>query len=88
MTELNKNTKKAQCFLSAREKALQEGNFTIYAIYARPSETKKEIAQKIKRQYKSVVFHSGNCSLFTASGIDEEGNTIILTKDNEYKIVL
>lgn len=87
MTELNKNTKKAQSFLTARENALKNGNFSIFALYSSPSYSKQKIAERIQQKYKNVVFHSGNCCTFTASGIDAEGNVIILTKENEYKIV-
>lgn len=88
MITLNKNTKKAQGFLNAREWAKNNGNYSIYTIYARPSFEKISISRKIENCLNSVIFHSGNSFCFTCSGIDAEGNLIVLTKSNTYKILL
>ena len=88
MITLNKNTKKAQGFLQAREWAENNGNYSIYSVYAHPSFAKISISRKIENSLDSVIFHNGNSFCFTCSGIDAEGNLIILTKDNTYKIVL
>lgn len=88
MTTLNKNTKKAEAFLKARENAKNNGNYSIYSIYARPSFEKISISRKIENSLNDLIFHCGNCFCFTCSGIDAEGNLIVLTKDNTYKILL
>lgn len=88
MITLNKNTKKAQAFLQAREYARNSGNYSIYSVYARPSNIKINIAQDIEKQLNSVVYHNGNSFCFTCSGIDTDGNLVILTKSSEYKILL
>jgi hypothetical protein len=88
MITLNRNTKKAQAFLTDREWAKNNGNFSIYSIYERPSSTKINIAQDIEKRLTSVVYHNGNSFCFTCSGIDKDGNLVILTKSSEYKILL
>lgn len=88
MITLNKNTKKAKAFLKAREWAKNNDNYSIYSIYARPSFEKISISRKIESNLDSVIFHGGNSFCFTCSGIDAEGNLIVLTKDNTYKILL
>ena len=88
MTILNKNTKKAKDFLKARENAKNNSNYSIYSIYARPSSEKISISRKIERSLNSVLFHCSNTFCFTCSGIDAEGNLIVLTKGNTYKILL
>lgn len=88
MTTLNKNTKKAEAFLQARESAKNNGNYSIYSIYARPSSTKIAISREIESRLSAVLFHCGNSFCFTCSGIDAKGNLIILTKDKAYKILL
>ena len=88
MTILNKNTKKAKAFLKARENAKNNGNYSIYSIYARPSFEKISISQEIENRLHSVFYHNGNTFCFTCSGIDAEGNIIVLTKSSEYKILL
>ena len=88
MTTLNKNTKKAQGFLKAREWAKNNGNYSIYSIYAHPSFEKISISLEIERRLNDLIFHCGNTFCFTCSGIDAEGNLIVLTKDNKYKILL
>lgn len=85
---LNKNTKKAQAFLKDRERAKNNGNYSIYSIYERPSSTKINIAREIEKRLTSVVYHNGNSFCFTCSGIDKDGNLVILTKSSEYKILL
>lgn len=88
MTTLNKNTKKAKAFLKAREWAKNKGNYSIYSLYARPSFEKISISRKIENSLNHLIFHGGNTFCFTCSGIDAEGNLIVLTKDNTYKILL
>lgn len=87
MTTLNKNTKKALRFLEAREWAKNNGNYSIYSIYACPSFEKISISRKIENSLNDLIFHCGNSFCFTCSGIDAEGNLIVLTKDNTYKII-
>ena len=88
MTTLNRNTKKAEAFLKARKRAENNGNYSIYSIYARPSFEKISISRKIESSLNALIFHGGNSFAFTCSGIDAEGNLIVLTKDNTYKILL
>lgn len=88
MMTLNKNTKKAQAFIQSREWAKSRGNYSIYSVYARPSNIKINIAQDIEKRLTSVVYHNGNSFCFTCSGIDTDGNLVILTKSSEYKILL
>lgn len=88
MTTLNKNTKKAQWFLHARESAKNNGNYSIYSIYERPSSTKVNLAREIENKLNNVVYHGGSSFCFTCSGIDKDGNLVILTKSSEYKILL
>ena len=88
MTTLNKNTKKAKAFLKAREWAKNNGNYSIYSIYAHPSFEKISISRKIENSLNDLIFHSGNSFCFTCSGTDADGNLIVLTKDNKYKILL
>ena len=88
MIKLNKNTKKAQAFLKDREYAKNNGNYSIYSVYARPSNIKINIAQDIEKRLNSVVYHNGNSFCFTCSGIDMDGNLIVETKSSTYKIVL
>ena len=87
MTTLNKNTKKAQGFLHAREWAKCNGNYSIYSIYERPSNIKVNLASEIEKRLNSVVYHGGSSFCFTCSGIDKDGNLVILTKSSEYKII-
>ena len=88
MITLNKNTKKAQAFLRGRDYAKSNGNYSIYSVYARPSNIKINIASEIEKRLTSVVYHNGNSFCFTCSGIDKDGNLVILTKSSEYKILL
>lgn len=88
MLTLNKNTKKAKGFLRDREWAKNKGNFSIHSVYAKPSTIKLVIAKEIEQRLNSVVYHNGNSFYFTCSGIDRQGNLIIETKSNTYKIVL
>lgn len=88
MIKLNKNTKKAQAFLKDREWAKNNGNYSIYSIYERPSSTKLNIAREVENRLNNVVYHNGNSFCFTCSGIDKDGNLVILTKSSEYKILL
>lgn len=87
MATLNKNTKKAQAFLRDREYGIHNGNYSIYSIYERPSNTKVYLAREIEKRLTSVVYHNGNSFCFTCSGIDKDGNLVILTKSSEYKII-
>ena len=87
MTTLNKNTKKAKAFLKAREWAKINGNYSIYSIYARPSNIKIDIARELENRLHSVFYHGGNSFSFTCSGIDKDGNLIIETRNNTYKII-
>ena len=87
MTILNKNTKKAQAFLKSRNFAKINGNYSIYSVYARPSNIKINIAREIEKQLNNVVYHNGNSFCFTCSGIDKDGNLIIETRSNTYKII-
>lgn len=88
MITLNKNTKKAQAFLKGREYGIRNGNYSIYSIYARPSNIKLNIASEIENRLTCVIYHNGNSFCFTCSGYDDDGNLIILTKSSEYKILL
>ena len=88
MITLNKNTKKAQGFLHDREYAENKGNYTIYSVYDKPSTIKLVIAKEIEQRLNNVVYHNGNSFCFTCSGIDRQGNLIVETKSNTYKIVL
>ena len=88
MITLNKNTKKAQGFLHDREYAKNKGNYTIYSVYGKPSTIKLVIAKEIEQRLNNVVYHNGNSFCFTCSGIDRQGNLIVETKSNTYKIVL
>lgn len=85
---LNKNTKKAQAFLKDRESAKNNGNYSIYSIYERPSSTKLNIAREVENRLHGVVYHGGSSFAFTCSGYDKDGNLVILTKSSEYKILL
>lgn len=87
MITLNKNTKKAQGFLNDREWAMCKYNNSIYNIYARPSSTKIEISKDIESRLHSVFYHGGNSFSFTCSGYDIEGNLIVETRCNTYKII-
>ena len=87
MITLNKNTKKAQGFLNAREWAKNKGNYSIYSLYARPSFEKISISREIESRLSAVLFHCGNRFCFTCSGIDAEGNIIVETQSNTYKII-
>ena len=87
MKTLNKNTKKAQGFLQAREWAKNRNNFSIFSIYERPSSIKVAVAQEIEHRLSKVVYHSGSSFSFTCSGYDTEGNLIVETKSSTYKII-
>lgn len=88
MITLNRNTKKAQAFLRDRDYAKSNGNYSIYSVYARPSNIKINIARDIEKRLTSVIYHNGNSFCFTCSGYDKDGNLVILTKSSEYKILL
>lgn len=88
MTTLNKNTKKAQGFLQAREWAKNRNQFSIYSIYDKPSAIKVAVAQEIEHRLTKVVYHCGSSFAFTCSGYDTEGNLIVETKSSTYKILL
>ena len=88
MTTLSKNTKKAEAFLKAREQAKNNGNYSLYSIYAHPSFEKITITREIENRLSDVLYHGGNSFCFTCSGFDAEGNLIIETKSNTYKILL
>ena len=87
MITLNKNTKKAQGFLQAREWAENNGNYSIYSIYARPSFEKISISKEIERRLNDLIFHNGNSFTFTCSGYDKDNNLIVETRSNTYKII-
>ena len=87
MITLNKNTKKAQGFLNDREWAMCKYSNSIYSIYDRPSATKVAISREIENRLHSVFYHGGSSFSFTCSGYDTEGNLIIATKRNTYKII-
>lgn len=86
-TGINKNTKKAKGFLKAREWAMCKYNNSIYCIYDRPSATKVAISREIENRLHHVLYHGGNSFSFTCSGYDSEGNLIVETKCNTYKII-
>ena len=87
MITLNKNTKKAQGFLRDRERAMCKYSNSIYCIYDRPGSTKIEIAREIENRLHSVYYHGGSSFFFTCSGYDTEGNLIVETRCNTYKII-
>lgn len=87
MITLNKNTKKAQAFLKDREYAKNNGNYSIYSIYDRPSRTKVAISLEIENRLHSVFYHGGSSFSFTCSGYDKDHNLIVETRSNTYKII-
>lgn len=87
MITLNKNTKKAQAFLKDRERSMCKYNNSIYSIYDRPSSAKIAISREVENRLHSVFYHGGSSFSFTCSGIDKEGNLIIETRCNTYKII-
>ena len=87
MITLNKNTKKAQEFLCARERAQCRGSDSIYSIYDRPGSIKLNIARGIEDRLHSVFYHGGSSFSFTCSGYDKDNNLIVETKCNTYKII-
>ena len=87
MITLNKNTKKAQGFLKDREWAMCKYSNSVFSIYDRPSRTKIAVAREIENRLHSVFYHGGNSFSFTCSGYDIEGNLIVETRCNTYKII-
>lgn len=87
MITLNKNTKKAQAFLKDREWAKSNGNYSIYSVYARPSNIKINIAREIENRLHGVVYHGGGSFAFTCSGYDKDNNLIVETRSSTYKII-
>lgn len=87
MVTISKNVKKARRFLEDREWAMCKLNNSIYTIYDRPSKAKIEIAREIENRLHSVFYHGANSFSFTCSGYDTEGNLIVETRCNTYKII-
>ena len=87
MTMLNKDTKKAKRFMDAREWAMCKYANSIWSVYDRPSATKVAISKEIESRLHSVFYHSANSFAFTCSGYDSEGNLIVVTRCNTYKII-
>lgn len=95
MIELNKNTKKAQGFINNFIKAREQGNTSIFNIYARPSMDKMTIADKLKhlagKDNATLYYIGGNSYTFTCGysrEVDNKTELIIFTKSYTYKIAL
>ena len=87
LLRLDRNSEKHQKFLNDREWAMCKYANSIYSVYARPSSTKINIAREIENRLHSVFYHGGSSFSFTCSGYDIEGNLIIMTRCNTYKII-